>query len=555
MINRFFTFTFATLFTFSSFSMDRNLEHYGVSEESAKRNPIVQCPASDSALKDLRKKLLDLKVSISKKAKCSGFRSEASTSIDGLADLITTDRDNFLNLITKGQVEGLSESDSQSIQNYITNLTVKSSNLLSILSGEDACFDEDKKGQTADFITSLIGEASKVLSVIGGPQIGGLVSIASNVITGFSEAISIINENKVGYDFSVPEQKIAFADSLCALFEYRRELDNLMNPYETTERLEQLMASVNKQLSKLQKNCVECAALIAKVDARTANATDDGVLEIEKVDQIWSPRFEQNIALEAKKIDQLYTNKVGTHTFKALKTRNWLPLRIRAVENSALVADLGLLDVLIQIDNVERFLVDRQAGKFLDQMIKDSETARYNVDRYLSDEASSLAYELEVMPEEFWTGNWTKAEEAYEIYLEGLQVASRSKDRLVRSKLKSFAASFVLKSKTLNATIDVSQNYCKFFENSNWYRGNIPSKCPNKALVRISEDALFYTNLLINYFPEYRGDISLPESTSQTAGMQMSVDWIDSLRSSIDDMSRRSDYVVRQSKPYNNTNL
>lgn len=548
MINRSLVFTFALFFCFSSFSMDRNLEHYGVSEESALRNPVIQCPASDSALKDLRKKLLDLKVGISKKAKCSSFRSEAATSIEGFADLITKDREDFLNLITKGQVEGLSEAEYQSIENYITNLTLKSSNLLTTLIGEDACFDEDKKGQTADFVTSVIGEASKILSVIGGPQIGGLVEIASSVITGFSEAISIINENKVGYDFSVPEQKIAYADSLCSLFEYRRELDNLMNPYETTERLEQLMASVNKQLSKLQKNCVECAALIAKVDARTKEATSEGVLEIETVDQVWSSRFENNIAVEAKKIDQLYTNKVGTHTFKALKTRNWLPLRIRAVENSALVADLGLLDVLIQIDNIERFMVDRQAGKFLDQLVEDADDASYNISQFLSNEASYLASELEVMPEEYWTGNWTTAREAYEIYLEGLQRASRSKDRLVRAKLNSFVASLVLKSKTLNTSIDVTQNYCNFFENSNWYRGYIPSKCPNRELVKMNEDALFYTNLIINYFPEYRGDIGLPESSPQTAGVQMSVDWIDSLRNSIDDMSKRSDYVVRQSK-------
>ncbi len=537
-------FTFGVLF--SAQAQDRNLTFFEVDKESAGRYPVLQCPASDESLKDFRSKLLGLKNAIkAEAANCAGI----GQNIDGLADLVTKDREKYLELVTKGQVEGLSKPEQDSIEKYVTDLTIKTSTLISILAGEDGCFDEDKKGQSTEFIASLLGEGAKILSVVAGPQIGGLAAVASEVISGFSNAMKVINKSAQGYKFSVDEQKIAYADSLCALFDYRRELDNLMSPYETSERLSELVLALNKQLLTLKRNCVECADLIAKVDLQTALATRNGAVELTNVGEIWTGAFEKEISDQALAIDQLFTNKLGTHTYRALKTRTWLPIRARSVETSALTADLGLESVLSELDNIERFMIDDQADNFIAQLASDAKEWRNKINSYFVLEGAYLTMDLNFyVPQlDMWTATQM---DHYGAILETLEEgAARSKDSRVKSRVRSFMASFRLLSQGLNVSIDVANKYCKFFENSNWYRSKLVYACPNSRVADLEQDALLFTNYRL-MMPSYDGsnaqDIA-PQPAVAEGDIEVTADWVEALTLSIREMSTRPNYVVRES--------
>lgn len=530
-----------------AFATDRNLEFFAINNESARRYPVLQCPANDEALKDFRNKLLQIKKNISQEANCDSFRNSASSEIDGLGTLVTQGRNEFLNLVAKGQVEGLDAAGTAKIESYVENLTVKTSNLINILAGNDGCFDEDKKGSTIGFVTSLIGEASKVLSVIGGPQIGGLVSIASSVITGFSNAIQTINENKQGYDFSDPEQKLAYADSLCALFDYRRELDTLMNPYETTERINELTEALNLQLSKLYKNCPECAELINIVETQSNTVSRFGLDEITSVDDVWTPEIDKQVSEAAAAIDQLYTNRVGTHTYRALKTRTWLPIRARSLESSALVADLGLADVLNEMDNVERFMVNRQADDFIWQLVEDAETWQDKIIASIVTEAEYLALEGGFMPDAYWSDPYWSREAYYETILEGLDRAQReSTDRLLQAKVRSYLSTFRLYSQGLNVAVDVTSRYCTFFENSNWYHYSVSSACPNKDLQSLQKEATLFTSLRLLLSTDGGAAAELPQIAGLANNVEVSADWVESLTRSVTEMTGKPTYIIRE---------
>jgi hypothetical protein len=550
MVQSLFTFTIVSLVLgigSSVLAQDRTLELFAIDTVNAQRYQVLQCPANDQALQDFRNKLLQIKKDISQDSECESYRSEANASIDGLGSLVTTGRNEFLDLVTKGQVEGLNAAGLTKIEKYVEDLTLKTSNLINILAGSDGCFDEDKKGSTIGFVTSLIGEASKVLSVIGGPQIGGLVSVASSVITGFSSAIQTINENKQGYDFSDPEQKLAYADSLCALFDYRRELDTLMDPYETTERINDLMIALNTQITKLYRNCSECAALITLVDTQVNLVSRNGLDEIVDVGDIWTPELDAQVSEAALAIDQLYTNRVGTHTYRALKTRTWLPIRARSLESTALVADLGLADVLTEVDNVERFMVNRQADEFVWQLIEDAEGWKEKMLTGLTTEGEYLALQGGFMPESYWTDPMWSREVYFQAVLEGLDRAARENtDRLIQAKIRSYLSTFKLHSQGFNVSVDVASRYCTFFENSNWYRFSISRVCPNKDLQALQQEATLFTGLRLLLTSDEGAASEILGITALSSNIEVSADWVESLTRSVTEMTQTPTYIKRQ---------
>lgn len=528
--------------TFSSAqanTIDPRLKQFGIRETTY--TPL-SCPASNETLKDFRGKLLSLKAAIKKEAaNCNG----ASNDIEGLADLVTKDRENFLSLVTKGQVEGLSQQEQQTIENYVESVTIKATSLISVLTGDDACFQENKKGMSLDFISSLLGESSKILSVIGGPQIGGIVSVASGVVSGFSNAMQAINKTAQGYNFAKQEQKMAYADSLCALFDYRNEFDALLNPYETADRIEKLMLSLNHQLQVLQSQCSECADLILAVDEKNRVVTRGGVLEIDSVDQVWTQDFDESILYLAKEIDQIYTNSVGTHTYQALKMRTWLPLRYRAVESSQISADLGLASVLYEINNIEQLMVDSQAKKFIKQLAADANGWQHQAHVYLLMEGEYLASDLGLsMPYNIYYSPMPYEDMYSDIVQTLVDGVARTSDPHVKSRIRSYFAGFNLLSQGLNVSIDVANNYCQFFENSNWYRGSVVDVCPNNKIKVLEVDALRFTQLRFQMSPYAPMDTT---TISDNNRQIVTASWMESMERTISDLSNKSDYVLRQS--------
>lgn len=509
--------------------------------------PVLQCPATNEAMKDFRKKLLDLKKAIKEEANCKGIEADVA----GLTTLVTKERDTIMQLITKGQSQGLTKDEQGKVEQYVQQVTEKTSNLVSVLTGNDACFDEDKKGMSLEFITSLIGEGSKILSVVGGPQVGATVQVAGEVITGFLKAMKTIQENRQGYKFKDTEQRMAYANSLCSLFDYRRELNKLIDPYDSVSRLVELENVLKKQVEVLRQNCIECREIIAIVEQSAISAREGKAPEEVTIDDIWAKAFENSVISKAKEIDKLYTRRLGTHTYRSLKTLSWIPLRIRALEDRNLKADLGLEDVLSEMASIEKFMVTEQAGEFLKQLIRESQEWQNKIVNHIIGARYTVSYLKRTYPHITFPemSYWASPEESYGQILESLDVAREDVSQADRAFIRTYFKDLESLARSMNIATEVATNYCTFFENADWYRSSIRNQCGGKALEAIrmaSASFLNYHSLMPSNSEADLSDMPAMAAPVLAADQEVAQDWVESLTRVVDDMTRSSDYVTRQ---------
>ncbi len=536
--------------TFAQVPVDNETEETGYSSF-----PVLQCPASNEAIKDFRKKLLELKKAIKEEANCKGITADVSD----LSNLVTAERDNIMALITKGQSQGLTDAEQKRVESYVEKVTVTTSNLLAVLTGNDACFDEDKQGMSLEFVTSLIGEGSKILSVIGGPETGMTIQVAGDVITGFLKAMKTIEENRQGYKFKDVEQRMAYADSMCSLFDYRRELEKLVNPYESVSRLMQLQGVLEKQIGILRDNCPECREIILLVEEESTKARERKTEKEIKTQDIWAVAFENKIAAIAKQIDKLYTERLGTHTYRSLKTLTWIPLRVRSLEDNNLKADLGLEDIGSEMLSIQKFMVTEQGPLFLKQLIVEAREWNSHLDNHLM----GVVYTLRVLKNSYpgikwprlnWGGTvWGDTFEYYGQILESLDIARDQVNADDRAAIETYFDKLQNLGRYFGIATDVVDNYCTFFKEAKWYEKRkhgaaaegIGDVCASKAL----KDLRYASHMFTNYramMPSYIADPAGGAAAAPPAPVVITEDWVESLTRVVDDMTRSSDYVTRQ---------
>jgi hypothetical protein len=557
--------------------------------KTTQQYPILQCPATNEVMKDFRKKIMELKTSIKAEAQCAPIQA----NVGKLSDLVTKDREGFLKLISQGESQGLSTADMQTVQNYVSDLTTTTSDLFNVLSGNDACFAEDKQGTSLSFITSLVGEGSKILALVGGP-VGGTVSVAANLITGFLNGMEQVKKNRRGYKFEVTDQRIAYAETLCSFFEYRRELDNLLNPYESISNLTNLSDLIDQQLNVLYKSCPECAAMIDTVDAQIALGNDTTTA-------LWTDAFEKNLIISAEAIDKTYTRKLGTHTYRSLKTRTWIPERVAALQSTQLKADLGLQDVLGQMVDIENFLLDRQVGYFLDYLSKDAVHWRRSMLQQVSEGrqlVSALKLDLikvngiDTFPETYYEAygyNWEMdayldTDKFYKYVGAVIETLDSAKTHLNindRAKVNSYFKKLDDLTRGLKVSVDVVDNYCTFFALANWYSPNISAQCEAPSMNQMKMDVAEFTSMspnimLTNISPlpaqlaptevSAAADLTPTEqekiapgravdltgsgqtvqaTTADANASNISFDWVQSLTQSVRSMTKDPKYVIR----------
>ncbi|MCB9073771.1 MAG: hypothetical protein H6623_09125 [Bdellovibrionaceae bacterium] len=523
-----------------------------IQQKGYKQFPVLQCPATNEAMKQFRKKLMDLKKAIKSEANCSGI----SADVKDLSTLVTKQREDVVSLISKGQTEGLTSAEQGKVESYVQQVTEKSSNLLAVITGNDACFAEDKKGMSMEFITGLIGESTKVLSILGGPQVGATVQIAGEVINGFLKAMKTIQDTRQGYKFAQADQRIAYADSLCSLFDYRRELDNLIAPYESMNRLQQLKGTLEKQLSILANDCPECAEIITTVHNEIKTSRDASNGAPASVDSIWPKAFEQKIAARATEIDKLYTRRVGTHTYRSLRTLTWIPIRMEALKDSNLKADLGLEDVISQMKSIEDFMVDDQGPSFEKQLIREAREWQQKLVSHVTKANYTLrmlqsSYPNLQLPKIPWASDLP---EYYGALLDAMDAAREQINGNDQSLVRTFFADLDSLTRSLNIATEVAGNYCSFFGAANWYRPALRYQCDSAQMKAIQEASAMFTNYRA-LMPSHKSSLAIPAkdehrmSAAIPAKNNYAVDWVDSLTQTVDSMTESGDYVRRNQQP------
>jgi hypothetical protein len=207
---------------------------------------------------------------------------------------------------------------------------------------------------------------------------------------------------------------------------------------------------------------------------------------------------------------------------------------------------LGLEDVLSEMDNIERFMLDSQASRFISQLTAEAKDWKDRIIYHFM-EGEYLIYDLGFGPPHYEI--WETNIERYGIILETLETgASEARDSRKKSIVKTFFRDLERLSKSFNVAVDVAQKYCAFFENSGWYNMQIMDSCASNRLQRLSEDAVLYTNYRL-LMPSFRGTDYVRQPYDPYADVEVAADWVESLTLSVNDMMKTPNYVVRQKVP------
>ncbi|MBY0316801.1 MAG: hypothetical protein K2Q26_14875 [Bdellovibrionales bacterium] len=561
---------------FQSFSFAEELP---VSDETKAKGyspyPVLECPKTSDQMKNLLKRIQTLKDSIKKEARCEETKETTLQNTNKLSGLVGEQRTKFLALMEKGKSEGLNKDEQAEIQNYVSNLMTSTDALVRVISGNSTCFEEDKKASSLSLITSLIGEGSKILSLVGGPAVAGTVSIASNLVVGFLEGMKTMRENSPGFRFDDYNQREAYSESLCSLFDYKKEVRNFIYPQNTIANLRRLDETLKKQIKILLENCVECKELFDRIAAAEAGRTRA---------EVWTKSFEDEMKRLAAEVNKKYVRPLGTHTYRSLRTIAWVKERIAALSNSQIRADLGLQEIVKQVADIENFMISQQSYVFL---MYQKDLARKSFS-HLSAQMGSLPRpllrELNQTVEPVRTAHYpfeNYAVRAAESYMTAMNDAYEKADRLARGKIETLAEQIDSSLSQAIVNIGVVDRYCAFFLNARWYVRYIQSECENGEFKnwRTDLDSLLYSRSLLNRIPlasdlEYglREDSladnpprrmaappsdpaartpGVPTQTPVSSnggkanGIRVTQDWAESLEKTVDDLIDNPDYVRR----------
>jgi len=508
---------------------------------------VLQCPATNDNVKAFRKKLVALKAAIKSDANCAPIKAD----VNHLGDLLTTKRPEFVDLIAQGQIEGLTSDQQDQVKTYVDDLTTTTYNVLAVVTGNDACFESDKQGGSMKFLSSLLGEGAKLLSVVGGPELGPIIGVAGEAVTGFMDAMQTIASEHIGYDFSNDDQQIAYADSLCALYETRQELNTIVDSAESVQRLLALKSSIEKQLSATIAKCPECADIQNMVNAQISRAVA-GEGSVVATEQVWPADFEAQVAAKAKQIDAEYTNPIGTTVYRELKTLSWIPIRVAALNSDEFNTDITLSSVVGELDEVESFMLKDQAPQYLDSILRDAEDTLADLNQTLNQEVNVLGRnggpQLSYLNGFTLIGGaYSSPEQFYGKLFEGLdQLRGKTADSDVRDDINGFFKDLDMKSRHLDIQLDVLDKYCGFFKQAQWgWRDGISAVCNDSYVADIKQQALF----LMNYRVLMESGADTNVSALQVPPVQplpRADNWADSLRQSLDAQASDAHYVQRK---------
>lgn len=537
--------------------------------------PVLQCPKTSDQMKNILKRVNTLKDSIKKDANCKSTEDDTIAGTKKLSALVGDQRKEFLALMQKGQSEGLNDQEQNKIQTYVSNLMTTTDTLVKVLTGNDGCFKEDKKASSLSFITSLIGESSKILSLIGGPAIAGTVAIASNVVTGFLEGMKSIQENRVGFRFDQYEQREAYSESLCSLFEYKKEMRSFLFPQNTIQSLKKLSSTLAKQLEILMANCPECNEIASRVKSLESAGKPRS--------EIWSKSFEEDIKRLAAEINKKYVRPLGTHTYRSLRTTAWINERIAALNDNTIQADLGLQQVVTQIADIETFMVEQQSSTFFYYQIED---ARKNYDELLARMSGISGRLLRELNQPFPP---LKSKSAYfvgdtnasESYMIGLNDAYDLVDRIGRARIEALVEQIDSSMSKAVVSAGVIDRYCSFFLNARWFNRTIERECENPSYKQLRKNiyTLLDHRLLLstippaadlertmsadenNILPATAAPMTVPGGSIQSdtapptivkqgpkvsaKQKKLAADWTESLEKMVDDWTKNPEYIRR----------
>lgn len=308
---------------------------------------VVECPKIPPAYQQVINNLAALKNKIKSEAQCQGVKTEMGE----LENLVNSERRaRFLEIIRANNDKTVDPATADFLRKYAEDVSNYSLRLMTIMKGTQACFPEEERGTSLNAITTVVYEASTMLSKVAGP-FGAPIAIGGNILTGILKGIQAFNASRPGYRFDQAQDRQAFTEQLCVYHSYRSELDDLLYPQVRIGQMERLRAYVTERIEALRANCTECARILETMPTELTRDTAVPA-EVESLRKI---------------ADATYREKLGTETVELARTRLWSESEIARLENlrDLKLRSIGPQEVMFLKNDLDYFFFTLEAPEFL----------------------------------------------------------------------------------------------------------------------------------------------------------------------------------------------
>lgn len=303
----------------------------------------VECPRIPAAYGTVLEQLTALKSQIQSSANCEGVKIE----VGQLENIVRSERrTRFLDIVRNNADRTLTPDDTEFLQRYSTEVSDASLRLMAIFRSQSSCFPEAERGTSLAALTTVVHEASSLLSQVAGPY-GAPIAIGGNILTGVLQGIQAFERSRPGYRFDNPSERRAFTEQLCLYHLYRQQLDELLYPEVRINDLRSLERHLTQKVDELRQNCVECKEIADTYSSDTRH----------------SP--EQQRLIEAA--NQRFQMALGTETVNAIQTRAWVASEIERIDRLRALSSrsIGPQEIYFLRSDLDSFFFTSQAPSFL----------------------------------------------------------------------------------------------------------------------------------------------------------------------------------------------
>lgn len=335
--------------------------------------PILACPAVGDEFNKLISKLDNIKTSVRKDGSCD----KLTLKVESLEELVTKDREIVLDIIANAADKPLTPEQSKIVREYAENVTKKVAALNDLFSQSNYCFKDDKADRQLGALAGFVGEAANLVGSLTGPY-GAPIALAGNVVAGFLTGFDQILKTRAGYDFTKRDQWVSYVNNLCTYFSYRDQIEHLLNPRGRIAILQEYRERLDQQIRRLSNSCEECRLIVNAFETRP------GLSEAERRESLGS----LIVRAENQTVQPL-----ATTLFQSLGLREWLIAEMRRVQkeaNSYWADASGRYRLSQAKSDLEDFLIERQAPKFIQFGLQDAHQASVAFVARLTDEGRRL---------------------------------------------------------------------------------------------------------------------------------------------------------------------
>ena len=434
---------------------------------------ILTCPSVGTPYKALLDDLENLKTSIRAGANCNNV-----IKVIDATKLNPDIRAKFLELIEKSKTEPLTNEEGKMIATYVENITENVGTLIDLFANGSQCFADDKKA--ADKIASLVGfinEASRLAGSVAGPW-GAPIAIGGRVVAGLVAGINEIVKARAGFDYSDPKGWRAYVDNLCSYYEYREQIDALLNPQKKAAELEQLAGTLDKMINSMTERCDDCKDVVSMFEK---NAKFDPTVVISLTKPL------------VTKIDKSYQKPIGSYTLQASGLKQWAISqreRVLADANEFMPDSSGKYLLVQAKKDLDNLLFIKESPKFLSFQYKAAAGQLSQIRDFLRNngiglyqDIINLAPELNVTADS-WNG--PSDQQLFDFLInkdipwEKLERANQANAEYVgdlKNALVSFQVDIKDRIEAYRITIGAYDSFCQFFRLSGNFNSGIRKVC------------------------------------------------------------------------------